>query len=268
MSDDNSSNTDISDKLKVKGVTTSVKLKEMSKEHKKRHDEFEEHMAFRNYMRDIILGANDGLVSLFALVIGIAGGGQNPSIILLAGIAGTVAGAISMAIGEYISTKSQEQVYDAEMKVEREHIENHPEHEIAELYEFYHKKGFEGQMLDDIVTTISSDKDIFLSEMMMAEFGVLEEERRSPLMATIIVGIAFLIGSALPVLPFFFVDTTISGIIYSGILSSVGLFTVGSLKAWITRTSIFGGGGENFLLGFAGAAFTYVIGYWVGAGLA
>lgn len=270
MSDDsNTGSKDIPEKRVDKTeITTKEKLKAMSKEQKREHDDFEEHMAFRNYMRDLILGANDGLVSLFALVLGIAGGGQNPDIILLAGIAGAVAGGISMAIGEYLSTKSQEQVYDTEMKIEREHIQDHPEHEITELYEFYQKKGFEGRLLEEVVTTISSDKEIFLKEMMMAEFGIIEEERRSPIMATIIVGIAFLVGSALPVIPFFFVDNTLDGIIFSGITSSIGLFSVGAMKSWITRTSLFGGGGENFLMGIAGAAITYVIGTWVGAGLA
>ncbi|MHA2028940.1 MAG: VIT1/CCC1 transporter family protein, partial [Candidatus Kariarchaeaceae archaeon] len=137
--------------------------------------EFEEHMAFRNYMRDLILGANDGLVSVFALVVGVAAGGFLPEEVLLTGIAGMVAGAISMSIGEYISTKSQEEVYDAERELEKKHIEDNFEHEVGELREFYTDKGFEGELLETIVQKIASDPEVLLKEMMMAEFGVLEE---------------------------------------------------------------------------------------------
>ncbi len=223
-----------------------------------------EHMSYRNYMRDVILGANDGLVSLFALVIGVAGGGQNPKIILLAGIAGTVAGAISMAIGEYISTKSQEEVFDAEVRVEKEHIRDYRDHEVKELTEFYREKGFEGELLEQVINKITSNEEIFLKDMMMTEFGIVEEERRSPLKATIIVGIAFLLGSALPVLPFFFVTTPISGIIIATILSTIGLFSIGGIKSFVTRSSIIKGGSENLVLGLAGALITYIIGFFVG----
>lgn len=230
--------------------------------------EREEHLNYRNYMRDVILGANDGLVSIFALVLGVAGGGFLPRSVLIAGIAGAVAGAISMAIGEYLSTKSQEQVYDAEEAMEREHIRTHREHEIEELYEFYTNKGFKGKLLDQVVETIAADDDVLVREMMMAEFGVLEEERRSPLTATIIVGIAFVLGSLPPVIPFVFVNQTFDGILIAASLSVVGLFIVGALKANVTRTNIWGSGGENMALGLAGAIITYLIGSLFDNGLA
>lgn len=220
----------------------------------------EEHMAFRNYMRDVILGANDGLVSVFALVIGVAAGSNNPKIALLAGTAGLIAGAISMAIGEYVSTKSQEEVYDAEKAIEKRHIDEHYDHEKGEIREWYRDKGFDGELLEQIVETISANPDVMLNEMMLAEFGVLEGERRSPIKATVIVAIAFILGGILPVLPFFWVETTIAGIIIAGILSLSGLFFVGGLKSWITNTIIWRGGMENLLLGLTGAVITYFVG--------
>ena len=220
----------------------------------------EEHMAFRNYMRDVILGTNDGLVSVFALVIGVAAGSGNPKIALLAGIAGLIAGAVSMAIGEYISTKSQEEVYDAEKAIERRHIDEHFDHEKGEIREWYREKGFDGDLLEQIVETISANPDVMLNEMMLAEFGVLEGERRSPLKATIIVSIAFILGGILPVLPFIWVDTAVAGIIIAGIFSFIGLFLVGGLKSWITNTIIWKGGMENLLLGLTGAVITYFVG--------
>jgi predicted membrane protein (TIGR00267 family) len=235
-----------------------------SAENKAQTSEMEEHMSLRNYMRDVILGANDGLVSVFALVLGVAGGGFAPRAVLLAGIAAAVAGAISMSIGEYLSTKSQEEVYDAERELERDHIEHNLEHEIEELYEFYEAKGFSGEILDTIVKTIASDKDVLLNEMMMAEFGVLEHERRSPIKATVIVGIAFFLGTLPPVIPFFFAATTSAGILVSGIASVIGLFGVGALKGRFTRGHQLRAGIENMVLGLTGALITYVIGYYIG----
>jgi predicted membrane protein (TIGR00267 family) len=226
--------------------------------------EMEEHMSLRNYMRDLILGANDGLVSVFALVLGVAGGGFGPEAVLLAGIAAAVAGAISMAIGEYLSTKSQEEVYDAERELEKLHIIHHRDHEIEELYEFYEKKGFTGDLLDQIVETIASDDEVLLDEMMMAEFGVLEQERRSPVKATLIVGAAFFVGSLPPVIPFLLVSTTLAGVLIAGIASIIGLFAVGAVKAKLTRGNIVRSGGENLILGLSGAIVTYFVGYLIG----
>ena len=175
-----------------------------------------------------------------------------------------MAGAISMAIGEYISTKSQEQVYDAEKELERQHIKDHLDHEIEELYEFYSAKGFEGKLLDQIVEKIASDEDVLLKEMMLFEFGVLEEERRSPIKATVIIGIAFLVGALPPILPFFFVNETSTGILWSTILSLFGLFMVGWIKGVLVKSNRVLDGLENFGLGAAGAAITYLIGLMVG----
>ena len=226
--------------------------------------EMDEHLNFRNYMRDLVLGANVGLVSVFALVLGVAGAGFLPSDVLLAGIAAAVAGAISMAIGEYISTKSQEQVYDAEKELERQHIKYHLDHEIEELYEFYSAKGFEGKLLDQIVEKIASDEDVLLKEMMLFEFGVLEEERRSPIKATIIIGVAFLMGALPPIIPFIFVNDTLTGIFWSTMLSLFGLFMVGWIKGLLVKGNKLLDGLENFGLGAAGAAITYLIGMLIG----
>ena len=243
---------------------------DISVDHQKVHaqvTEMEEHMTLRNYMRDLILGANDGLVSVFALVLGVAGGGFSPQNVLLAGIAAAVAGAISMAIGEYLSTKSQEEVYDAERELEKEHIKHYRDHEIQELYEFYEKKGFSGDLLEQVVQTIASDEEVLLNEMMMAEFGVLEEERRSPITATLIVGAAFFVGSLPPVIPFALVSDTISGVLIAGVASVIGLFGVGALKARLTRGNIVRSGGENMILGLTGAIITYFIGVLIGASI-
>ncbi len=219
-----------------------------------------DHLKYRNYIRDIVLGANDALVSIFALVIGVVGGGLSSYDIFIAGIAGTVAGAISMAIGEYISTKSQEQIYDAEKRREKEHIKHFFEDEKEELKEMYAKKGFSGELLEQIVDTIASDADVMLKVMMEEEFGIKEEERRNPYVAMIFVFIAFLIGSLLPVLPFAFITNATTAGLIATIGSILGLFTVGVIKSHLAETNWIIGGGENALLGLAAGIITFLIG--------
>ena len=225
----------------------------------------QEHISLRNYMRDVILGTNDGLVSIFALVLGVAGSGFTPKQVFIAGLAGTIAGAISMALGEFMSTKSQEQVYDSEKALETLHITHDFDREKDEIYDMYRKKGFEGNLLDEIVQVICSDHERMLEEMMINEFGVLESQRRSPMVAAIFSGFSFLLGSLPAFIPFLLVSTTRDGVILSGILSSVALFIVGFIKAIITRYDRFLLGFENFLFGLMGGIVTYTIGLLVGS---
>ena len=143
--------------------------------------EFQEHGLFSLYMRDLILGANDGLVSVFLLIAGVVGGQLSGREVLLAGLAAAVAGAISMSIGEYLSTKSQAEVHDAEIELERDHLKHHRQHEIDELYEMFGDMGFEGDLLTQMVNKLDENDDNFLKAMMLLEFGIQEEEgRRSP----------------------------------------------------------------------------------------
>jgi len=238
---------------------------DLDAEHSGKHySEKEEHMSFRNYMRDVILGTNDGLVSVFSLVLGVAGGGFTPQGVLVAGIAAAVAGAVSMALGEYLSTKSQDQVYESERKIEQNHIKYHKQHEVDELYKFYKDKGLEGDLLDQVVDQIASDDEVLLDEMMMTEFGILDVKRRVPIRATLIIGLAFIIGSLPSVIPFIFVTSTMQGIIISSITSVTALFIVGALKAYFVKSNIYYSGFENMFLGMIGAAITYGIGYVIG----
>ncbi len=219
-----------------------------------------DHLSYRNYARDVVLGANDALVSIFALVIGVLGSGFGSLEIFLAGISGAIAGAISMAIGEYMSTKSQEQIYDAEKKREQEHIKHFFEEEKKELREMYSSKGFSGEILDKIVETIASNPRIMLKVMLEEEFGIKEEERRNPFVAMGVVFVSFLLASMIPVIPFAFIsNVTFAGIIVSGLTLS-GLFVIGSIKSYIAEANWFLGGMENVLLGTIAGLITFVIG--------
>ncbi len=214
----------------------------------------------RQYMRDIILGVNDGLVSVFLLVAGVVGGGLVARDVLLAALAASAAGAISMAAGEYIATKSQEEVFDSERELEIEHLQYHREHEIQEIRDMFGEMGLGAEDVERIVVALDQDDDAFLKVMMALEFGVIEEERRSPYTAAAISGVLFLAGSVPSVVPFFFVESTGFGLFIAAIGSGLALFGVGVVKTFVTRKNWVWSGTENVLIATAGALISYGVG--------
>ncbi|MEE8498484.1 MAG: VIT1/CCC1 transporter family protein [Acidimicrobiia bacterium] len=214
----------------------------------------------RQYMRDIILGVNDGLVSVFLLITGVVGGGLGSREVLLAGLAASAAGAISMAAGEYIATKSQEEVFESERELEIEHLEFHRDVELDEIREMFGDMGLGTEDVERIVEALDRDDDAFLKVMMALEFGVVEEERRSPYTAAALSGVLFLAGSLPSVLPFFFVDSTGMALLIAAIGSGIALFGVGVAKTFVTRKNWVWSGTENVLIGTAGALISFGVG--------
>jgi VIT1/CCC1 family predicted Fe2+/Mn2+ transporter len=214
----------------------------------------------RQYMRDIVLGVNDGLVSIFLLVVGVVGGGLRPREVLLAGLTGAIAGAISMAAGEYVATKSQEEVFDAEMKLEREHIRYHRQVELGEIRDMFGDMGLPAAQVEDVVTALDADDEALIKTMMALEFGVVEGERRKPIRAAVFSGLLFIAGSLPSLLPFVFVTTTAAGLVAGGIGAGIALFGVGALKTVSTGKNPWVSGAENVAIAAAGAGVSYLVG--------
>ena len=165
-----------------------------------------------------------------------------------------------MAAGEYIATKSQEEVFDSERELEIEHLEHHREHEKQEIRDMFGDMGLPDDDVEHIVRALDSDDDAFLKTMMALEFGVVDEERRSPYTAAILSGLLFLSGSLPSVLPFFFVESTGLGLFIAAIGSGTALFVVGVVKTMVTRKSWLWAGTENVLIATAGAFVSYGVG--------
>jgi len=214
----------------------------------------------RQYLRDIILGVNDGLVSTFLLVAGVVGGGLTATQVLLTAIAGAVAGMVSMGSGEYIATKSQEEVFRAEMALEVDHLANHRSHERAELREMFGDMGLEGEELETLVRIIDGNDDVMLGVMAGLEFGVVDTERRSPWLAAFTSGFLFLFGALPSILPFAFVDDTWVALGIAASLSGTALFLVGVGKTVMTKTNPFVSGIENLLIGLVGGTISFAVG--------
>jgi vacuolar iron transporter family protein len=219
----------------------------------------------RQYWRDIILGVNDGLVSIFLLVVGVVGGGLDTGPVLLTALAGALAGAISMAAGEYLATKSQDQVLEAEMRLERVHIRDHRQQELDQLREMFGDMGLRADDVDMVVTAFDRSDDAILNAMKALEFGFVESERRSPYLAMLASGALFIVGSLPSILPFLFFDSVGVALAWATALALGGLFVVGVVKARVAKHGWLGSGLENMLIAGVGGVIAWLIGDLVGA---
>mmetsp|Transcript_12751 Transcript_12751/g.37076 ORF Transcript_12751/g.37076 Transcript_12751/m.37076 type:complete len:243 (-) Transcript_12751:378-1106(-) len=227
---------------------------------------------FRQYWRDIILGVNDGLISTFLLVVGVVGSGLSSTDVLLTVVAGALAGAISMSAGEFVATKSQNEVLQGERQLERHHIEDYHQEELGEVSGLLEIIGISvesnaslhGQLLEHY----GADSEALLKIMIALEFGMIEDEERSPVAAAVTSGALFLLGSLPSLVPFFLLQQSASsssagsgeGLIWATIATSLSLLLVGAIKTWATRGSCVASAVENLMI----AGFGGILAYWVG----
>ncbi|MBN2112956.1 MAG: VIT1/CCC1 transporter family protein [Acidimicrobiia bacterium] len=222
---------------------------------------FTEHLGRnRPYLRDAILGVNDGLVSMLLLVAGVVGGGLTARQVLLTGIAGAIAGAVSMAAGEYMATKSQDELFEGEIALERAHIREHREAELHELRDLLGGIGLEGELRDRVVEHFGRDDESLLGVMTALEFGVVETERRKPHTAMYLSGLLFSVGSLPAVLPFAFVHSPGFGLILAAAGTILGLLIVGAVKTWATRGRPVRAALENLVIAALGGGLAYGVG--------
>ncbi|HLF61153.1 MAG TPA: VIT1/CCC1 transporter family protein [Acidimicrobiia bacterium] len=221
----------------------------------------------RQYWRDMILGVNDGLVSMYLLVVGVVSGGLDTSQVLLTALAGALAGAVSMAAGEYLATKSQDEVLEAEMALERVHLKDHRAMEVGQLREMFSDMGIADEDLESVVAAFDRSDEAMLNAMKALEFGFVESERRSPFRAMIASGLLFLVGSLPSIIPFMVFDTNPPALAWASVLALGGLFTVGVVKARVTRNNWLISGLENMMIAGVGGLVAWLIGDAVGTAL-
>jgi len=221
----------------------------------------------RAYMRDIILGINDGLISTFLLTIGVYASGLSWSSILLTIISCAMSGSISMALGEYLATKSQIEVTEAEIESEKTHIEEHLDVELNQVRYFLvldlHMDN-NPILVENFVNAMSSNKEGLLNFMKRIEFGITEDDQRTPLTAMLVSGGLFFIGSIPSIISFSSTQNLELAFYINIVLNIVALFVVGAVKTIMTRTNLFSAGMENLAYGCTGAFISYGIGYAFG----
>jgi len=217
-----------------------------------------------NALRAAVLGGNDGLVSNFSLVMGIAGASSGQKEVMLAGFAGLLAGALSMAMGEWISVKSSRELYENQMNLEMDEIENNPDAEEKELALIYKAKGITGEEADRIAHEIITDKSQAHKVLVKEELGINSEDlKSSPVEAAVTSFFLFAIGAIIPVIPFFFAEGQ-TAIISSTVLSGLGLLFIGAAITLFTGRNAWYSGLRQVLFGLAAAAVTFTIGKLIG----
>jgi VIT1/CCC1 family predicted Fe2+/Mn2+ transporter len=216
------------------------------------------HAAGGERVRDLMLGLNDGLVASLAVTSGVSGAFTARKVVIMAGLAEMLGGAVSMGLAAFISARSQIEFYHSEIEREHQEMRKWPERERDEIRSIYRAKGFSGKLLDEIVAHITSDPKRWSDVMMREELG-FSGEFDSPLRSGTTVGLSYLCGAAIPVLPYIFVEPS-HGVVFSVLATLVALFVVGAAKTVITTRSWWRSGLESALTGAAAAAATFAAG--------
>jgi len=210
-------------------------------------------------IRELIFGAEDGLVSILGLVTGVAAGTTNSAIVLLAGAAGAISGAISMAAGNYLGVKSHIEVLERRLREEEDSIRKHPEHERAELVNYYRSHGFTCEELQAVIPAIERDKELLMEEMAAHELGISPSELRNPVRKGFWIFATYIVVAVFPVLPYvlFTRDTALAVSITATVLA---LFAVGAAKTVFTGRNPIKSGLEMLAI----AAMAGIAGYLAG----
>jgi vacuolar iron transporter family protein len=215
-------------------------------------------------LRPVVFGGNDGLVSNLALVMGVAGAAPGPGVIVLAGIAGLLAGAFSMAVGEYISVKSQRELLEYQIEFQRRQLETAPEQEHEILVGIYVGRGFTRDEAKQIADRMFADPARAIESMVREEIGLDPRVIGSPRGAAIGSFLAFTLGAIIPVVPYLLSSGAMAFWV-SLLASLVGLFLLGMGVSQFTHRNPVSTGVRQLLLGLAAAVVTYAVGTLLGA---
>ena len=221
-----------------------------------------------NALRAGVLGANDGLVSVLSLVMGVAGAAMDSHAILITGLAGLLAGSISMALGEWLSVQSSRELYSRQMEIERQELAESPEDEKTELALIYQAKGIDPEQARVFADRLLSDPAHALDTLVRDELGMDPDELGgSAWEAAFTSFLLFAAGAIIPISPFFFTQG-MTAVLWSGVLSALGLFVIGAGITLVTGRSLWVSGARQIVFGLSAAAITYGIGRLLGVQIA
>lgn len=217
------------------------------------------------WLRAATFGAMDGMVTNIALIAGVGGGGGGRQLIVLTGMAGLVAGAFSMALGEFASVGTQNEAVEAEVEVEKRELKRHPRAEKAELIAAYRKLGLSAGTARRVADEIHAKPDLALRAHISQELGVSIDEQPSPWIAAISSFLCFALGGIIPLIPFL----AGASALWMGLLvGAVGLFTLGAIASRFTIRTWWGGGLRQLAFGVIAAGATYLVGMAIGVSAA
>ena len=222
-----------------------------------------------SWIGDAIYGINDGLGAIFGIVSGVSGATSGQSsqtqahFVLLAGLAGMIASALSMGSGAYLAAKSEREIYEAEFQREREAITMNPSEARELLSLYYQVKGLPEEDSENVVNHIAADPEMFLKALASERLATSEDGLRVPWVSAVSGALSTAVGATIPVIPFFFMTGT-SAVIAAATISLIAHFAVGAAKSLITVRSWWASGFEMTAVGAVEGAVTYAIGLWLG----
>jgi vacuolar iron transporter family protein len=212
-----------------------------------------------NWLRDVILGGQDGLVNILGIILGVIAGGGSDTVLLAAGFAAAITESISMGAVGYTSAMSERDYYQAERGRETNEIATMPDAERQEIRDIYAAKGFSGQLLESVVDTITADRDTWLATMMDEELHLQPRSTRDIIRTAIVITIATLIGHLIPLLPFVVLSRT-PALILAVVLSALALFAVGVYSALTLVGRWWTSGLKMLVIGLGAAALGFAVG--------
>ena len=213
--------------------------------------------------RAAVLGAGDGLLTNLSLTLGVAGASTNASAVRLAGVAGLLAGAFSMAAGELVSVRAQQEMVDREVQVERRELAEDPEGEQRELAGMYRDQGLSADDADTVARILSANPDIALDTHARLELGVDPEAPGSAWRAAVTSFLAFSVGAILPLFPWFFTGGT-SAVIASVIIGTIAALALGAAIGFMSGRNVWGTALRQLAVAAVAAAVTYGVGSLLG----
>lgn len=216
------------------------------------------------WIGDAVYGVNDGLGAIFGIVSGVSGAtlGQK-NLVLLAGLAGMIASALSMGAGAYLAAKSERELYEAELFYEREELMNHPQDAKEEMSLFYQLKGVPVAEADSITESLAQDEEQFLKALAAEKMNLTEDALSNPVTSAVIGSVSTAVGAFVPILPFFFIGG-IEAVVIAAVISLIAHFLVGAAKSLVTVRSWWASGMEMTLVGALEGVITYGIGVGLG----
>lgn len=226
------------------------------------HDSFR----FQNYIGEFVYGGIDGSVTTFAVVAGSVGANLDISVIIILGFANLIADGFSMSVGSFLSKKSEADNYEKHRKIEETEIEEMPDTEKEEVREIYRKKGFEGQLLEDIVNVITSDKKRWVDTMMKDELEMIKDPK-PPFNMALVTFLSFFSIGLIPLLSYLFKSwlnlENQQLFALACLLTTLAFALIGYLKTYVTQTPAWKGVVETVFLGSSAATLAYFVGSWL-----
>lgn len=212
------------------------------------------------YLGDFVYGANDGLITTFSVVAGALGASFPTTVVMVLGLANILADGFSMGAGNYLAIRSENDYKKGQRKKEAWEIEHLRPIEVQEIREIYYNKGFRGEELENIIKTITGNKDVWLDDMMKYELGIVEENPENPVKHGLATFVAFIISGTIPLLAFILGYPVKTAIYISIILTAIAMFSVGAFRQLISPVKWYKGGLENLFVGLLAGGAAFVVG--------